>query len=179
MANAQDSLNRIAARVSDAVKGLPRDELPRNGEERQFTVTIGGDNHGNITYGDHIVVNEHPPSYGDLVHDAVDGNLYKERKALVKYRNKAFVRQFLNGPNFGFFAVLLCLAVFALIQLASFMHHVEPVFPPMLALAIGACGLLLFGFPAIKKRKLEQDIIDTSNVKIEIIDKELHKRKHR
>lgn len=43
------------------VSGLVR-ELPNDGRECQMTATIGGDNHGNITFGNHITIHTAPPA---------------------------------------------------------------------------------------------------------------------
>lgn len=56
----KQGLDDLATRLSEMVN-----EMPNDGLERAMTVTIGGDNHGNITFGNHITINAAPEAKRD------------------------------------------------------------------------------------------------------------------
>lgn len=175
-----DRLEQIAERVKSAVKDLPKD-----GKEHQITVTVGGDNHGSITLGDHIVVNEQPQSYADQVASASSDSLLRERRRQASLRRAAVVRQFLNIPALLFFTVLIVvLGTLALdiwgrphgqALLISFSgSYLRNMLVPI-SLAFILLGLSI---PFHRRKQLECSIVDKTTQNIIVIDQEIHHRKY-
>lgn len=175
-----DRLEQIAERVKNTVKDLPKD-----GKEHQITVTVGGDNHGSITLGDHIVVNEQPKSYVEIVHGTDANDLIRERKRLSSARFKAYMRRYINTPVLLFFTVLISVLAIVLADAWAFFHHEAPFvsspkdFPAnlILPLSLGAV-FLAFGIPAMKRQRREVRIANGLTDQIDAIEQELHNRKY-
>ena len=175
-----DRLEQIAERVKNAVKDLPKD-----GKEHQITVTVGGGNHGSITLGDHIVVNEQPKSYVEIVHGTDANDLMRERKRLSSARFKAYMRRYINIPVLLSFVALISVVAVALADVWAFFHHKAPFFispkdfPANLTwpISLGAV-FLVFGIPALKRQRREIRIANGLTEQIEVIEQELHNRKY-
>ncbi|WP_431026166.1 hypothetical protein [Halomonas sp. H5] len=168
--NRKEGLDDLATRISALVN-----EQPNDGQERAMTVTVGGDNHGAITFGNHITINAgaHPVKEERPLTDSELRALAAEKK---RERREAQVRRLINLP------VLLTVIVFvgiigALLSgyIWQFVQGPYPwAFPVLVA-------FILMPLAVWTRRviELEGAIIREANQTLEQIRHEQHRRRVR
>lgn len=91
-------------------------ELPNDGRERQMTVTIGGDNHGNITFGNHITIHAAPVAEPEPERAPPSDEQLREMERQAKQQQReAWLRSWCNVPSLvllGVLAILVAWVIF-------------------------------------------------------------------
>lgn len=168
--NRTEALDDLATRISALVN-----EQPNDGQERAMTVTVGGDNHGAITFGNHITINAgtHPVKEERPLSDGELQALAAQKK---RERRDAQFRRFINLP-------VLLTATFFIGLIGALLsgylwQFVQGPYPWAVPIAVGAVLVPL----AVWTRRvtdLEGAIIREANETLEQIRHEQHRRRVR
>lgn len=160
-------LDEVAEKISQLVNDLPND-----GEERKISVTYGGDNHGNITFGNHITINtasrsereERPLSSAELM--AIEQDSKRQHR-------RAWLRSHANLPS------VIMLAMLALAIAALFSGKLFAISQGEFQMVLigGGAVFLLAGAWATRISRLEQPIIEEARNKVAMARQELHRRR--
>jgi len=166
----KEDLDDLATRISALVN-----EQPNDGRERAMTVTVGGDNHGAITFGNHITINAgtHPVKEERPLSDGELQALASQKK---RERLEAQVRRFINLP------VLLTATVFigiiAALVSGYLWQFVQGPYPWLVPVAVGVV-LMPLAVWTRRVTELEGAIIREANQTLEQIRHEQHRRRVR
>ncbi|MDX5630358.1 MULTISPECIES: hypothetical protein [unclassified Brenneria] len=96
-----EELQTLAEQVIDSLKQLPQD-----GQERQITISVGGNNHGSIHVGSVVNIN-HAPKRPPELHERDSQELLAIKRGLLKKRNGAKWRRYFNIPFLLMLSLLL------------------------------------------------------------------------
>lgn len=162
-------LEKAIGKFKDALKDLPSD-----GEERTVSITVGGDNHGNITFGHHITINT-PPQEKKPSRPLTEQEMRAEVSYAKQQRLNALVRSFINIPNA---LLVLFFASFALSLFSGHLWQLMSVIPPnwgmVLPISVGVVIFPLAGW-SFYIRKLERAIIQEAQHTIDNIRQARHR----
>lgn len=162
-------LDELAEKISELVNTLPND-----GEERQISVTIGGDNHGNITFGNHITINtasapqKEERALTDVELRSLEANARREQRA-------AFMRSYFNLP----LALMVMVSIAVITSLVSgyLWAIVSMTSHPWTVPAIFAAVFLPLAFWARRIIELEQPILQEAKATLEYARQMRHRRR--
>ncbi|EYU13281.1 hypothetical protein [Photorhabdus aegyptia] len=171
-----EELQTLAGQVFDSLKQLPQD-----GQERQITISVGGNNHGSIHVGS--VVNINPtPSRSRELHERDSRELLAIKRELLIKNKDAKWRYYINIPCLLLFSLVLIAFTFVLWN-AYMMFFGEG---PTNVLVLNDKTLIIFiswvvlitlcGKKMDKDRKIENRIIDENQNVIDTIDVILRRR---
>lgn len=174
--NRKEGLDDLATRISALVN-----EQPNEGPEQSMVVMVRGDNHGNVTFGNHITINTAAETQIEE-RPLTDNELYSlEQDAKRRYR-QAWWRSRLNVPSIIILGILFGMTLWALfmgihlIKEGSF----PEIFPsnafPLVMLGIGAVLIPMMRW-ADRIKRLEQPILNEARGQIELAQQTLHRRR--
>lgn len=171
-----EELQALAEQVVDSLKRLPQD-----GQERQVTISIGGNNHGSIHTGPVVNINPASPREPEL-HERNSQELLTIRRGFITEANAAKWRRYLNVPCISMICLGLAALLFALWN--AYMLFNYGVSSTLLVL--NAKSMMIFiswgvavtlcGKAMDKIRKIENRIIDENQYTIDSIDTILRRR---
>lgn len=87
-------LDKVLDKFKEAAKEV---DVPSDGEERIVSITVGGDNHGNITLGHHITVN--PPADANAAPPLTTEQLREIVEQGQREARQSWLRNRLNIPT--------------------------------------------------------------------------------
>lgn len=161
----------LATRISKLVN-----EQPNDGRERAMTVTVGGDNHGAITFGNHITINAAAPELKEE-RPLTDEELCLLAKREKKVLHQAKMRRVFNLPFMLSILALIGYATTMLLQLISSPWQIPQSQHPWLYPLIFALVLLPLLAWAKRLAQLEEPIIREAEETLEQIRQEQHRRR--
>ncbi|PHM24603.1 hypothetical protein [Xenorhabdus ehlersii] len=177
MDNREEKLRTIAEQVVDSLKLLPQD-----GQERQVTISVGGNSHGSIHVGSVVNINPPTPPRPRELHERDGQELLAMKQQLLTKNKDAKWRCYFNTPCLLFLSLVLMAFGFALWNAY------------MVLWGGGSSGLLLFNEKTLvifvswsvliyicgkkmdKHRKIENIIIDENKNIIDTINVILRRR---
>tara|TARA_A100001518_G_C1225670_1_gene73998 strand:- start:4131 stop:4658 length:528 start_codon:yes stop_codon:yes gene_type:complete len=156
-------LEKAIGKFKDALKDLPSD-----GEERTVSITIGGDNHGNITFGHHITINS-VPQENSQPRPLTEQEMRSKEGYAKQQRFNALVRSFVNIPNvlLVFFILMI---VFALLSghLWRLVSAIPSDWGMVVPLSVAVVMFPLAGW-SFRIRKLEKVVIQEAQSTLDTI----------
>lgn len=171
MSDKTKQFDALAQRVSDLVG-----ELPNDGKERQMTVTIGGDNHGNITFGNHITIHAAPAAEPEPERKPLTGPQMHamEQRARAQQRS-AFIRSWFNVP----LTLMILIAAGVIVALfKGYLWQLINTFEyPFLMPAFFGAVFLPLAYWAARIKRLEQPIIRDAEQTLEAIRHMRHRQR--
>ncbi|KLU14274.1 MULTISPECIES: hypothetical protein [Xenorhabdus] len=177
MDDREEKLRTIAEQVVDSLKLLPQD-----GQERQVTISVGGNSNGSIHVGSVVNINPPTPPRPRELHERNSQELLAMKRKLLTKNKDAKWRCYFNTP---------CLLLFSLILMA-FGFALWDAY--MMLLGGGSTGLLVLNEKTLiifvswivliyicgkkmeKQRKIENRIIDENQNTIDTINVILRRR---
>lgn len=158
-------LEKAIGKFKDAIKDLPSD-----GEERTVSITVGGDNHGNIILGHHITVN--PP-----VETNAEPLTTEQLKAMVdqgkREARQSWLRNRLNIPT----AIMIFMLGLAITGLLSGYFLSVPMSTFNILLMGGGVIFLGAGFWANRIGEVERGIFKQARARAIEAKQELQRRR--
>ncbi|APY32530.1 hypothetical protein A6548_003696 [Salmonella enterica subsp. enterica serovar Apapa] len=176
MGQREEELRMLSDQVLDSLKGLPQD-----GQERQVTISVGGDNHGSIHVGSVVNITSAPPRKREL-HEMESRELAGIRRDLQSKSKDAKWRCYFNAPVILLFGLMFLAFGFALWNIyllynygakASLLVLDEKTFFIYLSWAL---AVTFSGKRMDKIRKVENRIIQENQLTIDAIDVILRRR---
>ncbi|WP_387692533.1 hypothetical protein [Photorhabdus sp. RM71S] len=171
-----EELQTLAEQVFDSLKQLPQD-----GQERQITISVGGNNHGSIHVGS--VVNINPvPSRSRELHERDSRELLAIKRELLIKNKDAKWRYYINTPCLLLLSLVLIAFTFALWNAYMMFFgggstNVLVVNNKTLIIFISWTVLMMLcGKKMDKNRKIENRIIGENQNVIDTIDVILRRR---
>ncbi|MEC5344655.1 hypothetical protein ABRZ24_18850 [Brenneria populi] len=171
-----EELQTLAGQVIDSLKQLPQD-----GQERQITISVGGNNHGSIHVGSVVNIN-HAPKRPPELHERDSQELLAIKRGLLKKRNGAKWRRYFNIP-FLLMLSLLLIGLASCLWIAYMSLWVGGLANPLvlngktLAVSIVWGVLMILCAKAMDKLwKVENRIINENQDVIDTIDVILRRR---
>lgn len=165
-------LDKAIGKFEEAVKEL---DLPSDGEERTVSVTVRGDNHGNIVLGHQITVNtppqEKPPR------PLTEQEMRAKERYAKQQRFNALTRSFINLPNV-LLVLFIALVTFMFFsgQLWQLVSVVPTNWSMLVPLSAAVVMLPLAGW-SFRIRQLEQGVIREAQDTLDTIRKIRHRRR--
>ncbi|MCC8420906.1 hypothetical protein [Photorhabdus thracensis] len=171
-----EELQTLAGQVFDSLKQLPQD-----GQERQITISVGGNNHGSIHVGSVVNINPMPSRPREL-HERDSRELLAIKRELLIENKDAKWRYYINTPCLLLLSLVLIAFTFALwnaymIFFGEGFTNVLVLNDKTLIIFISWVGLvMLCGKKMDKHRKIENRIIDENQNVLDTIDVILRRR---
>ncbi|MFD0709368.1 hypothetical protein [Photorhabdus akhurstii] len=171
-----EELQTLAEQVFDSLKQLPQD-----GQERQITISVGGNNHGSIHVGSVVNINPMPSRPREL-HERDSRELLAIKRELLIKNKDAKWRYYINTPCLLLLSLVLIAFTFALWN--AYMMFFSGGFTNVLVLndktliifISWVVLITLCGKKMDKHRKIENRIIDENQNVIDTIDVILQRR---
>ncbi|MBN3250538.1 hypothetical protein AB6D34_04840 [Pectobacterium brasiliense] len=164
----EQELHSLAEQVMDSLKQLPQD-----GQERQITISVGGNNPGSIHVGSVVNINPAPQRPLEL-HEMDDSMLRKIRRELISKRNESKRRSYFNIPSLLFFVLTLSAFGFVFWNISLIYtgkSHWLDMSGNNFFIFIGwACLIMLTVRFMYKVRKIETRIVNENQNTIDTID---------
>nr|WP_300309240.1 hypothetical protein [Halomonas sp.] len=166
--NRKEGLDDLATRISALVN-----ELPNDGRERAMTVTVGGDNHGNITFGNHITINTavEPP---EQERPLTDADLRAIKHQATRQQRHALIRSYINVP----FVLMTLIAAGVIASLLS--GHLWQLVnggSPWLVPAVFGAVFMPIAYWAAQLKRREQPLIREAKDTLEYVRQMQHRRR--
>ncbi|WP_445374662.1 hypothetical protein ACSLVK_00315 [Photorhabdus tasmaniensis] len=171
-----EELQTLAEQVFDSLKQLPQD-----GQERQITISVGGNNHGSIHVGSVVNINPTPSRPREL-HERDSRELLAIKRELRIKNKDAKWRYYINTPCLLLLSLVLIAFTFALwnaymMFFGGRLTNVLVLNDKTLIIFISWVVLItLCGKKMDKYRKIENRIIDENQDVIDTIDVILQRR---
>ncbi|EYU16175.1 hypothetical protein [Photorhabdus aegyptia] len=171
-----EELQTLAGQVFDSLKQLPQD-----GQERQITISVGGNNHGSIHVGSVVNINPMPSRPREL-HERDSRELLAIKRELLIENKDAKWRYYINTPCLLLLSLVLIAFTFALwnaymIFFGEGFTNVLVLNDKTLIIFISWVGLvILCGKKMDKHRKIENRIIYENQNVLDTIDVILRRR---
>lgn len=161
-------LEKAIGKFKEAIKDLPSD-----GEERTVSITIGGDNHGNISVGHHFTFTTVEAPREEEPRPLSDVELNVIKKQATQQRWRAQFRSWVNVPVGLMLLVLLAMGV------ALFSGYLWQLTTGQYPWAVTGFGFafLLAGLWAGKINRLEKPLIKEAEEKLEFVRQMQHRRR--
>ncbi|MFE8103583.1 hypothetical protein RBA71_19150 [Brenneria goodwinii] len=169
----EEELHTLAEQVIDSLKQLPQD-----GQERQITISVGGNNPGSIHVGSVVNIN-HAPKYPPELYEMDDCVLQQIKRELVSKRDESKRRSYINVISFLFFGLILLAFIFILWNI--FLIYGEPHWLSIIRNTpftfFGWVSLVIIAIKSMDKiRKIESRILNESQNTVDAIDVIFRKR---
>ncbi|MFE8048770.1 hypothetical protein [Brenneria goodwinii] len=172
----EEELQTLAEQVIDSLKQLPQD-----GQERQITISVGGNNHGSIHVGSVVNIN-HAPKRPPELHERDSQELLTIKRGLLKKNKDAKWRCYSNIPCLLLLSLVFIAFAFALwnaymmlfgggITNLLVLNEKTAVIFVSWSLIVMLCGKAMD-----KNRKIENKIINENQDIIDTIDVILRRR---
>lgn len=173
--NRTKGLDDLAKRFSEMVR-----ELPNAGHERAMTVTVGGDNFGNINLGSQATLNnfatppceETMPQEDDCLPTSVE--LHSMTREAKRQQRGALIRSFANMPFV--LTALIAGTVFALVLSGHFWKLATGDLPWLVPAAIAAT-FLPASFRAGQIKRREEPLIREARKALEYVRQMKHRQR--
>jgi hypothetical protein len=165
--NRKEGLDDLATRISALVN-----ELPNDGQERAMTVTVGGDNHGNITFGNHITINTAAEPQEEE-RPLTDAELHSIKQQAKLQHRRAWMRSRFNIPTFLMLLILLAMGV---ALFSGYLWQVTTGQYPWIVSVFGF-AFLLTGLWAGRIHRLEKPIIQEAEETLAYVRQLQHRRR--
>ncbi|AKH64894.1 MULTISPECIES: hypothetical protein [Photorhabdus] len=171
-----EELQTLAGQVFDSLKQLPQD-----GQERQITISVGGNNHGSIHVGSVVNINPMPSRPREL-HERDSRELLAIKRELLIKNKDAKWHYYINTPCLLLLSLMLIAFTFALwnaymIFFGGGLTNVLVLNDKILIIFISwAVLVMLCGKKMDKHRKIENRIIDENQNVLDTIDVILRRR---
>ncbi|RLM25340.1 hypothetical protein BIY29_07455 [Brenneria alni] len=164
----EEELHTLAEQVIGSLKQLPYD-----GQERQITISVGGNNPGSIHVGSVVNIN-HAPKRPPELHEMDDHTLQQIKRELISKRNESKRRSYFNIPSALFVGLALLAFGFVLWNIFLMYNgesHWLVLSENTLFLFLGWASLVMLAGKSMDKiRKIESRIINENQHTIDSID---------